>query len=185
MDDFYDPGMPEEFTCGHQTRKQLYDKVGPGRVHLVRYDAPDPEEEAKRFESIVREEGHIDILCQGIGTSGHLALNEPFDTDFGDRKWVRVVRLAEQSKVQLRDDPNFKALGYIPERGITMTIPLLISARHIYTMVPLGLKRPILERLFAMKAPTEELPASVLLRVGGNLYLDRDSCPEQLRLENR
>ncbi len=179
MDDFYDTDMPEEFTCGHQTRRQLYDKVGPRRAHVVRYNAPDPEEEAMRFESVIREEGGIDILCQGIGTSGHLALNEPFDTDFNDRRWVRVVNLAEQSKVQLRDDPNFKALGYIPGRGITMTIPLLVSAKNIYTMVPLGLKRPILEKLLAQKSPTVSLPASVLLDLEGTLYLDRDSCPMQ------
>jgi len=177
MDDFYDPGMPEEFTCASQTRKQLYDKVRPKRVHVVAYNAPDPEEEAKRFESIVREGGGIDILCQGIGTSGHLALNEPHETDFEDKSWVRVVRLAEQSKIQLRDDPNFKALGYIPEMGITMTIPLLVSARHIFTMVPLGLKRPILERLFALKSPSDELPASILSQCDGTLYLDRDSSP--------
>lgn len=177
MDDFYDPEMPEDFTCGHQTRKQLYDKVGPRRAHLVRYNAPDPGEEAKRFEAVIREEGEIDILCQGIGTSGHLALNEPFDTDLQDKRWVRVVNLAEQSKIQLRGDLNFKALGYIPARGITMTIPLLLSAKYIFTMVPLGLKRPILERLFKLDKPTEALPASVLLQVEGNLYVDSDSCP--------
>ena len=180
MDDFYDTGVPEEFTCGQQTRKQLYEKVKPRRFHLVRFNAPDPDNEAKRFESIIRAEGKIDILCQGIGTSGHLALNEPFDTDFREKSWVKVVKLAEQSKIQLADDPNFKALGYIPSLGITMTIPLLVSARKIYTMVPLGLKRPILERLFALDAPTEALPASILLQVEGTLYVDRDSCPRQL-----
>ena len=179
MDDFYDTKMPEEFTCGYQTRKQLYDKVSPKRVHLVRYNAPDPVAEAKRFEAIMRKEGEMDILCQGIGTSGHLALNEPFDTDFDDEAWVRVVDLAEQSKTQLKDDPNFKSLGYIPAKGITMTIPALLSARHIYTMVPLGLKRPILEKLFALNAPTTELPATVLLETDGTLYIDSKSCPQE------
>ncbi len=180
MDDFHDTGMPEEFTCGHQTRIQLYEKVGPRRLHLVRFNAPDPEEEAKRFASVVRREGKIDILCQGIGTSGHLALNEPFDTDFREESWVKVVKLAEQSKIQLADDPNFKALGYIPSMGITMTIPLLVSARSIFTMVPLGLKRPILEKLFTLDTPTVALPASILLECEGTLYVDRDSCPKQL-----
>ena len=180
MDDFYDRDMPEEFTCGHQTRKQLYDKVGPRRNYVVGFNAPDPEKEAKRFESVLRKEGPIDILCQGIGTSGHLALNEPYDTKFQDKSWVRVVNLAEQSKIQLRDDPNFKALGYIPSKGITMTIPFLISAKRVYTMVPLGLKRPILERLFALQQPSEALPASILLQVEGTLYMDRDSCPAHL-----
>jgi glucosamine-6-phosphate deaminase len=180
VDDFYDIRMPEEFTCGHQTKKQLYDKVSPKRVHLVRYNAPDPDAEAKRFESIMRKEGDIDILCQGIGTSGHLALNEPFDTDFDEKAWVKVVNLAEQSKKQLMDDPNFKALGYIPHQGITMTISALLSAENIYTMVPLSFKRPILERLFALKTPTTQLPASILQEVDGTLYIDRNSCPQEL-----
>ncbi len=177
MDDFYDTGMPEEYTCGHQTKRQLYDKVNPKTAYRVRYNAPDPHEEARRFETIMRDQGEFDILCQGIGMSGHLALNEPFDTDFEDKAWVRVVNLAEQSIIQLRDDPNFKMLGYIPVKGITMTIPALMSAKNIFTMVPLALKRPILERLFKVKTPTTELPASVLLKVDSTLYLDQDSCP--------
>jgi len=180
MDDFHDTKMPEEYTCGYQTKRQLYDKVNPGRAYLVRYNAPDPYEEATRFEAVMRDEGEFDILCQGIGTSGHLALNEPFDTDFKDQTWVRVVNLAEQSIIQLREDPNFKALGYIPAKGITMTIPALLSAKYIYTMVPLALKRLILERLFNLKTPTTELPASVLLQVESTLYIDRDSCPRVL-----
>jgi len=180
MDDFYDTNMPEEYTCGHQTKKQLYDKVNPKGAYRVRYNAPDPHEEARRFEAIMRDQGEFDILCQGIGTSGHLALNEPFDTDFEERAWVKVVNLTGQSMIQLREDPNFKALGYIPAVGITMTIPALMSAKNIYTMVPLALKRPILERLFNLKMPTTELPASVLLKVDSTLYIDRDSCPRRL-----
>ena len=181
MDDFYDIRMPEEFTCGHQTKRQLYDKVSPKRAHLVIYNATDPDAEAKRFEKVMRKEGDINILCQGIGTSGHLALNEPLDTDFDEEACVKVVKLAEQSKIQLKDDPNFKALGYIPLRGITMTIPAMLSAENIYTMVPLGCKRPILEKLFAVNAPTTELPASVLLEVDGTIYIDRHSCPQKLQ----
>lgn len=179
MDDFYEPKIPEACTCGHQTRTRLYDKVHPRRAYLVGYNAPDPQVEARRFEALLRAEGQPDILCQGIGTSGHLALNEPGDTDFADTAWVRVIRLAEQSKFQLAADPNFQALGYIPAIGITMTIPALLSARSVYTMVPLGLKRPILEKLAALQAPTTELPASILLHNPGTLYVDRNSCPRK------
>ncbi|PCJ58865.1 MAG: hypothetical protein COA79_12415 [Planctomycetota bacterium] len=179
LDDFHDVNMPEKFTCGFQTSQQLYNKVKPKQVYLVKYNASDPQEEAERFEKLLREED-LDILCQGIGTSGHLALNEPFDTDFKDEEWVKVVDLAKQSKIQLMDDPNFKDLGYIPLKGITMTIPALFSAANIYTIVPLGLKRPILEKLFKTAAITNELPASILLEYEGTLYVDTNSCPECL-----
>jgi len=180
MDEFCDHKMPEEFTCGHQLRKQLYAKVKPGEIHLLRHDSPDPELEAFRFEQLLREKGGIDVLCQGIGTSGHLAFNEPYDADFEDRSWVRIVDIADQSKRQLLDDPNFRQMGYIPAKGITMTLPALLSAEHIFTMVPLGLKRPILTKLFQQQTPTTAVPASILSSVEGTLYIDRNSCPENL-----
>jgi glucosamine-6-phosphate deaminase len=151
MDDFWDPRMPETFTCGYQTRTQLYERVNPKQFHLVRFNAPDAHLEAARFADLLSSAGPIDILCQGIGTSGHLALNEPGDTDFEDTALVRVVDLVEQSKKQLREDPNFKGLGYIPEKGITMTTPAMLAARHVFTMVPLALKREILTRLIAIR----------------------------------
>jgi glucosamine-6-phosphate deaminase len=90
-----------------------------------------------------------------------------------------VVDIAEQSKRQLSKDPNFAALGYIPDKGITMTMPALLSAQNVYTMVPLGLKREILTRLFNTSEPTVFLPASVLSTVEGTLFVDRDSCPAE------
>lgn len=183
MDDFWDPRMPEEYTCGYQTRKQLYDRVNPRQFHLVRFNAHDPQAEAARFAALLSAAGPIDILCQGIGTSGHLALNEPGAADFDDPALVRVVDLAEQSVRQLREDPNFKGLGYIPEKGITMTIPAMLASRHVFTMVPLALKREILTRLIATQEPTPKLPATILRGAPGVLYVDRNSCPESLLKE--
>ena len=129
MDDFWDTRIPERYTCGYQTREQLYGRVHPKQFHLVRFNAPDPHAEAKRFESLLRSAGKIDILCQGIGTSGHLALNEPLQTDLNDTLWVRVVDIADESKRQLIEEPNFKELGFIPDKGITMTIPALFPRK--------------------------------------------------------
>jgi glucosamine-6-phosphate deaminase len=177
MDDFWEPVIPETLTCGYQVRRQLYDKVWPKRFHLVRYNAPNAEREAERFEGVLRSAGPVDILCQGIGTSGHLAFNEPGQTDFGDTAWVRVVDVTEQSRKQLASDPNFRDLPKIPTKGITMTLPAMLSAKHVFTIVPLALKRDIITRLFATLEPTNELPASILSTVDGTLFLDRNSWP--------
>ena len=177
MDDFWAPNIPEELTCGYQLRRQLYDKVRPKNFHLVRFNAPDAALEASRFEEVLRSAGPIDILCQGIGTSGHLAFNEPGQTDFQDTVWVRVVNITEQSKRQLAGDPNFRGLPRIPDKGITLTIPAMLSASHVFTIVPLALKRDIVACLLATPEPTKELPASILSTVEGTLFLDRNSCP--------
>ena len=177
MDDFWARNIPEELTCGYQLRRQLYNKVRPKSFHLVRFNAPDAALEAIRFEHVLRSAGPIDILCQGIGTSGHLAFNEPGQTNFNDSAWVRVVDITDQSKKQLAGDPNFRDLPEIPDKGITMTIPAMLSASHVFTIVPLALKRPIMTRLLATPEPTEDLPASILSTVGGTLFLDRNSSP--------
>lgn len=177
MDDFWAPNIPAQLTCGYQLRRQLYDKVRPKSFHLVRFNAPDAVLEALRFEDELRSAGPIDILCQGIGTSGHLAFNEPGQTNFEDTAWVRVVDITNQSKRQLAADPNFRGLPKIPDKGITMTIPAMLSASHVFTIVPLALKRPIVTRLLATPEPTEDLPASILSSVEGMLFLDRNSCP--------
>lgn len=179
MDDFWEPRMPQRFTCFDQTRTQLYDRVHPRRAERVRHDAPDPYAEARRFADLMGEEP-FDILCQGIGTSGHLALNEPGQASFDTKERVVVVDVHEQSKRQLLADPHFAALGYIPDKGITMTLPALLSARAVFTMVPLSLKKPILTRVLATAAPTPDLPATILCDVPGTLYVDRDSCPDKV-----
>ena len=181
MDDFWDPRLPEQYTCGYQTYKQLYEKVTPAEYHLVDFKADDPQAEAERFAGLMRRSGPFDILCQGIGTSGHLALNEPGQARFNDQELVRVVDIAEQSKKQLIDDPNFRELGYIPEKGITMTIPAMLAAKHVFSMVPLGLKKEIITRLLDTPEPDENLPASILSTVESKLFLDRDSCPDSLK----
>ena len=85
--------------------------------------------------------------------------------------------VAEQSRKQLAADPNFRDLPQIPAKGITMTIPAMLTAKHVFTIVPLALKRAIVTRLLATPEPTEDLPASILSTVEGKLFLDRNSCP--------
>lgn len=177
IDDFWHPDMPIEFSCGHQTKTELYEKVPVKAAHQVNVHAPDAQIEADRFEGLLRE-APLDIMCLGIGTSGHIALNEPGQTSFENERWVRVVDVDEQSKKQLMDDPNFKDLGYIPEKGITTTIPAILSAKHFFVMVPLANKKEILTQVLETTTPTEALPATVLSGVSGTLFVDLDSCPD-------
>ena len=180
MDEFYEPSMSEEFTVCHQTRIDLYDLVHPAKCFGPNVAAAAPYDEANRYDVLLREQAPIDILCQGIGVSGHLAFNDPPECRFDDARWVRVINICEDSKRQIMDDPNFNGFGRCPEQAITMTIPALMSAHHRFTMVPYEEKRPILTRLLATEKPTEKLPASILREYEGNLYIDRESCPTEL-----
>jgi glucosamine-6-phosphate deaminase len=178
MDDLWSPGMPAECTCGGITTTHLYNKVHPKRTELIRFDAPDAEKEAQRFEALLRSAGPVDVTCQGIGRSGHIALCEPDQINFASSRWVEVAPLVEESKQQLLADPGFNATGKIPDVGITMTLPALFSARHLFTMVPYASKKAILTRIFGTGTPTTSLPATILRWHDGTLFVDRDSCPD-------
>ena len=181
IDDLWDPRMDVTHSCGHQTVTQVYSKVHPKAYHLVNCNAPDIEAETKRFNDVYESLCPFDILCSGIGTSGHLALNEPGITSFDEPEMVKIVDVAEQTKRQLMVDPNFKAAGYVPDKGITLTIPAIIGVEHLFHVVPLAIKRDILGRVLATKEPDEHLPSSILSSVPGKIYVEPASfSPDML-----
>tara|TARA_B100000809_G_scaffold258045_2_gene300621 strand:- start:619 stop:825 length:207 start_codon:yes stop_codon:yes gene_type:complete len=49
--------------------------------------------------------------------------------------------------------------------------------RHRFTIVPLASKRPIMTRVLAAEAATEEIPATIIRNYEGKLYLDENSYP--------
>ena len=177
VDDFWSPGLPPDLAVAAEPRRELYAKVKPKSINVLDPSAPDAEAEARRYEALIRARPP-DIACIGIGCSGHLALNEPGDTNFAEPRWVRVVDVCQESQRQLEQDPNFKALGTIPARGITLTIPAILHAEAVLVIVPYAIKAPIIRRF--MDSPvTEALPASILKdKAGTRLYLDEESSFE-------
>lgn len=106
-------------------------------------------------------------------------MREPGQIDFGLNRWVAVVDLVEESKRQLIDDPNFNELGYIPDQGITIILPAILSASHIFTMVLLGFKKSNLPtRVLLTEVPHTSLPATIIRWHGGTLFCDRNLCPD-------
>ena len=174
VDEFYSPGMPAGNAVSAQPRRDLYRHVALRSVNVIDYAAFDPEAERARYEALItKHPPHIS--CLGIGISGHLALNEPGAADFEDPQKVRLVRVCDESKRQLENDPNFKDLPAIPDQGITITLPVLMAASAILVVVPYALKAPIIARL--MTAPvTNALPATILkLQKHARMYLDHES----------
>jgi glucosamine-6-phosphate deaminase len=178
VDDFLCIGMPESFSVAAQPMRDLYAHVKPKSVNRVVYNAMNAEAERARYEVLVRA-SPPQICCLGVGISGHVALNEPDNTDFNDPAAVRVVDICPLSKRQLEQDPNFMKLGRIPDKGITLTLSFLMKAPDILLMVPYPLKADIISAFLSINTPTTALPASILkTRDNVRLYLDKGSYPD-------
>ncbi len=174
VDEFHAPGMDAAHAVAAQPLRILSGLALKSR-NVMDFAASDIEEERARYEGLIRR-NRADIACLGIGVSGHIAFNEPGQTDFDGSDDVRIIRVEDHSVGQLMQDPNFRELGEIPRKAITVTIPYLMRCPFVSVVVPYAIKAPIVRDLFRSSGLSVDLPATILKRKeGAVLYLDRDS----------
>ncbi len=165
---------------GNFLREHLFDQVKPGTVYYLNGQASDPEGECKRYAALL--EAHpVDIVCAGIGENGHLAFNDPPVADFADPVKVKVVQLDEACRMQQVHDGCFPDFDSVPTHALTMTIPALMAAQWIYTVVPGPTKAQAIKDTLTGPIGTH-CPATALrqhrwAKVSDRaLYIDRDSA---------
>jgi glucosamine-6-phosphate deaminase len=117
-----------------------------------------------------------DLCAMGIGENGHIAFNDPPFAEFDDPVWVKVVRLDQVSRQQQVGEGHFTKLAEVPTHAITLTIPALLSAKHVLCIVPEARKADAVYK--TLNGPiTEACPASILRQTPhAHLYLDADAA---------
>jgi len=164
---------PESF--GHFLRVKLFEKVRPGNVYYLNGIAGDLEAECKRYAGLLKDHP-LDVACIGIGENGHLAFNDPPFADFQDPLLVKIVELDLVSRQQQVRDGCFQNLEEVPPKAITLTIPVILSAKFIYCMVPAHSKAEAVKRTLQESVSTD-CPATILRKhENAILFLDRDSA---------
>lgn len=125
MDDYLglDPAHPAAF--GTWLADRLPAAALPG-LDRIRAEA-DPVHEADRYGDVLAA-APIDLVCLGIGVNGHIAFNEPGDTDFEATDLVRLIELTPTSRQQQVDEGLFENLEAVPTTALTLTVPALVSA---------------------------------------------------------
>lgn len=151
---------PQAF--GQFLREHLFDRVHPGTVRFLDGNAADIDAEIERYAGLLRE-APLDLACVGVGENGHIAFNEPGDTDFDDPALLRVVALDERSRLQQVHDGCFETLEAVPAEAITLTVPAIMRAGSVVGVVPGPSKRAALSQMLRGPVSTA-CPASVLRR---------------------
>lgn len=175
MDEYL--GLPSDHPQAFgQWLAEQFTTVPLGRFERIDGTA-DPAAETERYARLLGEEP-IDLCCMGIGVNGHLAFNEPGDTDITDPQLVREVALTKVSRQQQVDDECFGHLDEVPTHALTLTVPALLAARSVVCTVTGRHKAAAVAR--AVDGPlTEDCPASALrTHPHAVLHLDRDAASE-------
>ena len=156
-------------------KRRLLDYIQPKAFFPVPGRAENIERACKEYEALLREHP-ADLCALGYGENGHLAFNDPPFADFDDPVWVKVVKLAEASRRQQVGEGHFHSLDEVPTHAMTLTIPALLAAKRVLSIVPEARKAEAVYR--ALHGPiSEDCPGSILRQAPhAHLFLDQDSA---------
>lgn len=174
MDEYIglDASAPQCFS--NFLKKYIFDLKPFKSVNCIKADATDAQEEADRYAKLLKE-NPVDIVCMGIGENGHIAFNDPHVAEFDDKKTVKIVDLDEVCRMQQVNDGCFEKLSDVPKCALTLTIPMLVSAKYNFCVVPAKTKAEAVKNT-VLGDITEKCPASILRRKeNAILYCDSDS----------
>lgn len=160
---------------GNFLRRKLFDRVNFKSVNYLNGSRDDVRAECDRYSDLLKQ-FPLDIACIGIGENGHLAFNDPPVADFKDPALIKAVELDEVCRRQQVNDGCFISIEEVPSHALTLTIPAIMSAAHIYCMVPGKTKAAAVETTLN-GAVEENCPASILRNhASAELFLDADSA---------
>ena len=175
MDEYIgiNPSHPASFPLFLENHFLQFTK--PGHFHPIPSETSDVDSACKAYEALIRQHP-ADLVAMGWGENGHIAFNDPPDADFGDPHWVKVVELAEESRLQQVGEGHFTSLDEVPKQAITLTIPALLAPLHILCIVPEARKASAVKA--CLSEPVDESrPGSILRTIShATLLLDQDSA---------
>jgi len=169
-------GMSDQHSASFSRyiREKLVNYVHPATFYPMNGDAADANTEMKRYTELLQE-FPPDICVLGIGENGHLAFNDP-PADFETKEILKLVTLDRECRMQQVHEGHFPTIDDVPRQAITLTVPALLSAKHVLAVVPEVRKAKAVKA--ALEGPvTPNCPGSIL-RTKSNveMFLDRESA---------
>jgi len=132
-------------------------RLKPEQTHYFNIHA-DLTQECNRINTLIAANGGLDIMLVGVGTNGHIGMNEP-GTAFNSV--AHVSELAEETKTV--GQKYFSATAKLSQ-GITLGLSHLQQARLPIVMANGSRKAAILAQALKGKA-TEQLPVSIVHQI--------------------
>jgi glucosamine-6-phosphate deaminase len=172
-------GLPVEHPASfrHYLREKLTRRTQMRSFHEIDGEAADPESVCRRYAEALRQ-ADPRLCLLGVGENGHLAFNDPDEADFHDPEDVKVVELDHACRQQQAAEGWFGTPDEVPDRAITVTIPMILRVPQLIVSVPGKRKAQIIRR--TLHEPISPHCPATILRTHPNttLYLDRDSASE-------
>ncbi|MEO8471190.1 MAG: glucosamine-6-phosphate deaminase [Chryseolinea sp.] len=167
-------GIPpsQKGSCRAMMDEDFFWPLGMEESQIVFFDGmgDDPESEAFRINNVIAKHGGLDIMLVGVGTNGHIAMNEP-GTSF-DRE-AHVSELAEETKTV---GQKYFSGNTVLSNGITLGLKHFQDSKLPILMAN-GLKKTNIIKKLLTSSATESLPASIVHNIpGAFVMIDREAA---------
>ena len=168
-------GAPQLFSSF--LKKNIFSLVPFRTVNYINGNPESPSYECTRYAKLLAAYPP-DMVCMGIGENTHIAFNDPHVANFNDPELVKTVTLDLACRQQQVNDGCFASLQEVPQHAITLTVPALMRAAHLFCMVPGINKAKAVEH--TLNEPVSERYPSTILKKHANavLFVDVDSYSE-------
>ena len=163
-------GAPQSF--GVFLKNAIFGKVPFKSVNYINGNAADIQAECARYTKLLTDYP-TDIVCLGIGENGHIAFNDPGVADFNDSALIKTADLDEICRQQQVNDGCFATIDDVPKQALTLTIPALTKAKHMFCTVPAATKRWAVKE--TINGPVSEACPATIMRKHEHAVLYCDS----------
>ncbi|MGI9528138.1 MAG: 6-phosphogluconolactonase [Acidimicrobiia bacterium] len=155
--------------CDSMLRRDLLNRLTHQPERLETWDtmAPDLEAECARITDAVN--GAFDVAVLGIGTNGHLGLNEPGSSEASRARVVDLHPSTQQATTAYGTGPP-------PEQGVTFGLADIMDAAAVWLLATGAHKASIIAEALTGAIDTN-VPASVLqAHPDLHVFLDTDAA---------
>ena len=179
MDEYV--GLPEDHPESYHSfmATNLFNHIDcpAENIHILDGNAPNLEEECKKYEEAIESYGGIDLFMGGIGPDGHLAFNEPFSAF--DSK-TRIKTLTPDTRIA-----NSRFFGgnpdLVPSQALTVGIATVMNAREVMILCNGYAKAMALKA--AIEGPVTQLwPVSALQNHSRGMIVCDDASALELKV---
>lgn len=174
MDEYLDlqPGSP--YILADFARENIFSRAPFKAAYTMDATNPDYQQECDRYAAILKDHP-FDMVCLGIGETGHIAYNDPAVADFNDPKIVKYVEIDMQSRFQAVHDGAFPSIETVPCHAMTVTMPVMTRAPYKQIIVPTGFKKQAVYKTCYDEISTA-CPATIMRKYDCIMYLDADAA---------
>lgn len=100
-------------------------------INLLNGNAPDVDEECRRYEDKIKSYGKINLFMGGVGNDGHIAFNEPASS-LSSR--TRIKTLTHATRVANSRFFN-NDINLVPKYALTIGVGTLLDAHEVMILV--------------------------------------------------